>query len=57
MASGKVDDLIIDAKAAVGVAILSVSGFLGIGARLAAVPVASIQIDQQGRLILGACWV
>lgn len=49
---GKVDDLIIDAKAAVDMAILSVGGFLRIGARLAAVPVSSIQIDQQGRLIL-----
>ena len=40
---GKVDDLIIDAKAAVDIAILSVGGFLGIGARLVAVPVSSIQ--------------
>ena len=49
---GSVDDLMIGEDDRVEFAILSVGGFLGLGARLVAVPFDSLETDDSGRIIL-----
>jgi hypothetical protein len=49
---GSIDDLIITADERVPVAVLSVGGFLGIGAKLVAVPFERLQIDREGNVTL-----
>ena len=49
---GSVDDLMISEDDRVEFAILSVGGFLGLGAHLVAVRFDSLQTDQAGRLVL-----
>lgn len=49
---GKLDDFIINSKAGVSVAIISLGGFLGEGIRLVAIPATSIKVNNQGRMVL-----
>ncbi len=49
---GTVDDLIITRDDRVPVAVLSVGGFLGMGARLVAVPFERLTIDKEGKVML-----
>lgn len=49
---GSIDDLIITPGERVPVAVLSVGGFLGIGAKLVAVPFERLQIDREGNVTL-----
>jgi len=49
---GKVDDFIVGSDSKVSVAVISVGGFLGMGARLVAVPAALFRSDEKGRTIL-----
>ncbi len=49
---GSIDDLIITRDAHVTVAVISVGGFLGIGAKLVAVPFERLQIDREGNVML-----
>jgi len=49
---GSIDDLIITPDERVPVAVLSVGGFLGIGAKLVAVPFERLQIDREGNVTL-----
>ncbi|WP_439576932.1 PRC-barrel domain-containing protein [Elioraea sp.] len=49
---GSIDDLIISRDERVPVAVLSVGGFLGIGARLVAVPFERLTIDSEGNITL-----
>lgn len=51
---GTLDDLMIEDDGAVGFAILSVGGFLGIGAHLVAVTFDSLQIDDYRVILPGA---
>jgi hypothetical protein len=49
---GSIDDLIIGADDRVEFAILSVGGFLGLGAHLVAVGFDSLETDDAGRIVL-----
>ncbi len=49
---GEVDDIIIPREGGAPVAVLSVGGFLGIGARLVAVPYERLRMNAQERLVL-----
>lgn len=49
---GSIDDLIITRDERVPVAVISVGGFLGIGAKLVAVPFERLQIDAEGNVVL-----
>lgn len=49
---GSIDDLIITPDERVPVAVISVGGFLGIGAKLVAVPFERLQIDAEGNVVL-----
>ena len=49
---GLIDDLIIGADDRVEFAILSVGGFLGLGAHLVAVEFDSLETDDAGRIVL-----
>jgi hypothetical protein len=49
---GSIDDLIITRDERVPVAVISVGGFLGIGARLVAVPFERLEIDREGNVTL-----
>jgi uncharacterized membrane protein len=49
---GKIDDLIITADERVPVAVLSVGGFLGIGAKLVSVPFERLTINADGKVML-----
>jgi sporulation protein YlmC with PRC-barrel domain len=49
---GSIDDLMIGADDRVEFAILSVGGFLGLGAHLVAVPFDSLETDDAGRVVL-----
>lgn len=51
---GSVDDLILTADQQVPYAVLSVGGFLGIGAKLVAVPYMDLDTTQKGKTILRA---
>jgi sporulation protein YlmC with PRC-barrel domain len=51
---GSVDDLILTADQQVPYAVLSVGGFLGIGAKLVAVPYLDLDTTQKGNTILRA---
>jgi hypothetical protein len=49
---GSIDDLIITPDERVPVAVISVGGFLGIGAKLVAVPFERLRIDREGTVTL-----
>ena len=49
---GKVDDLIIAGDGQVTLAVLSVGGFLGLGARNVAIPVQLFKVGEQGKIQL-----
>jgi sporulation protein YlmC with PRC-barrel domain len=49
---GKVDDLIIAGDGQVTLAVLSVGGFLGLGARNVAIPIQLFRADEQGKIQL-----
>jgi len=49
---GKLDDFIVGSEAEVSVAVVSVSGFLGMGSRLVAVPATLVESNDQGQVVL-----
>ena len=49
---GKLDDFIVGSDARVSVAVLAVGGFLGVGARLVAVPADLLQANDKGQTVL-----
>lgn len=49
---GKVDDFLVGSDNNVSVAIVSVGGFLGIGAKLVAVPAGSFESNDNGQTVL-----
>ena len=51
-AIGTVDELIVDSEAGVSVAVLSVGGFLGMGAHHVAVPTEQFQVDGDYKIVL-----
>jgi hypothetical protein len=51
---GKIDDLLVSRTDKVLYAVLSVGGFLGVGAKLVAVPYASLQVEQKNLVLPNA---
>jgi len=49
---GKLDDFIVGSDASVSVAVLGVGGFLGVGARLVAVPAVLLESNEKGQVVL-----
>ena len=49
---GKLDDFIVGSDERVSVAVLAVGGFLGVGARLVAVPASLLQGNDKGQTVL-----
>ena len=49
---GKLDDFIVGSDANVSVAVIAVGGFLGLGARMIAVPAALLESNDKGQTVL-----
>ena len=49
---GKLDDFIVGSNAKVSIAVIGVGGFLGMGARLVAVPATLLTANEQGQTVL-----
>jgi hypothetical protein len=50
--TGKLVELIVDADASISVAVIAVGGFLGMRARMVAIPASRFKINKQGVLVL-----
>ena len=49
---GKLDDFIVGSNANVSIAVIAVGGFLGMGARLIAVPASLLESNDKGQMVL-----
>lgn len=49
---GKLDDFIVGSDASVSIAIIAVGGFLGVGARMVAVPASMLTGNEKGQTVL-----
>lgn len=49
---GKLDDFIVGSDASISIAVVSVGGFLGVGARMVAVPVSLFETNNTGQTVL-----